>query len=107
MNWDIALPPGMSGCGGAGPVRTRTPDYRTRTDAPPAQPNPKFLGNIAAKCCTKPDNLGIAREDDWWDLFAAFALGDHFTLTAAYTDLGTIAIADEQRGGLLSLQAAF
>ncbi len=56
---------------------------------------------------TKPDNLGIAREDDWWDLFAAFALGDHFTLTAAYTDLGTIAIADEQRGGLLSLQAAF
>ncbi len=56
---------------------------------------------------TKPNNLGIAREDDWWDLFAALALGDHFTLTAAYADLGTIAIADDQRGGLLSLQAGF
>ncbi len=56
---------------------------------------------------TKPDNLSIAREDDWLDVFAAWSITDNFTFTAAYTDLGTIAIAEKQRGGLLSLQAAF
>ena len=62
---------------------------------------------VGAEYRTKPDNLGIAREDDWLDLYAAWSITDNFTLTAAYVDLGTIAIADRQRGGLLSLQAAF
>ncbi|WP_420605393.1 DUF3034 family protein [Novosphingopyxis sp.] len=62
---------------------------------------------VGAEYRTKPDNLGIAREDDWWDLFAAWSITDHFTLTAAYADLGTIAIAEKQRGGLISLQASF
>lgn len=56
---------------------------------------------------TKPNNLSIAREDDWIDLFAAYALTRNVTVTAAYVDLGSIATADRQRGGFLSLQAAF
>ena len=62
---------------------------------------------VGAEYRTKPDNLSVAREDDWLDLFAAWSITDNFTLTAAYVDLGSIATAQKQRGGLLSLQAAF
>ncbi|WP_017672057.1 DUF3034 family protein [Blastomonas sp. AAP53] len=78
---------------------------------------PQFEGSIAYQLSrrfvvggeyrTKPDNLAIAREDDWVDLFAAYALTRNVTVTAAYVDLGSIATADKQRGALLSLQAAF
>ena len=56
---------------------------------------------------TKPDNLSVAPEGDAMDLFAAWAINDNFTLTAAYVDLGNIVTQDKQRGALLSLQAAF
>ena len=56
---------------------------------------------------TKPDNLAIAREDDWFDLFAAYSITSKVTVTAAYVDLGSVATADGQRGGMLSVQAAF
>lgn len=56
---------------------------------------------------TKPDNLSIASEGNAMDLFAAWAIHDNFTLTAAYADLGNILMQDKQRGALLSLQAAF
>lgn len=56
---------------------------------------------------TKPDNLSIAQENDAFDIFAAWAIDDNFTLTAAYVDLGNIVIKDKQRGAFLSLQAAF
>ncbi|MGQ3179095.1 MAG: DUF3034 family protein, partial [Blastomonas fulva] len=56
---------------------------------------------------TKPDNLAIAREDDWVDLFADYALTRNVTVTAAYVDLGSVATAEKQRGAFLSLQAAF
>ena len=62
---------------------------------------------IGAEYRTKPDNLAIAREDDWWDLFAAYALTNNLTVTAAYVDLGSIATFDKQRGGFLSAQLAF
>lgn len=62
---------------------------------------------IGAEYRTKPDNLAIAREDDWLDLFAAYALTDNLTLTAAYVDLGSIATFDKQRGGFVSAQLAF
>lgn len=78
---------------------------------------PQFEGSIAYQVSrrfvvggeyrTKPDNLAIAREDDWIDLFAAYALTRNVTVTAAYVDLGSIATADNQRGAFLSLQAAF
>lgn len=56
---------------------------------------------------TKPDNLSIAQENDAFDMFAAWAIDDNFTLTAAYVDLGNIVIKNNQRGAFLSLQAAF
>lgn len=78
---------------------------------------PQFEGSIAYQFSrrfvvggeyrTKPDNLAIAREDDWVDLFAAYALTRNVTFTAAYVDLGSIATAEKQRGAFLSLQAAF
>lgn len=82
-----------------------------------ARHKPQFEGSIAYQFSrrfvvggeyrTKPDNLAIAREDDWVDLFAAYALTRNVTVTAAYVDLGSIATADKQRGAFLSLQAAF
>ena len=56
---------------------------------------------------TKPDNLGFASEGDAWDLFAAYAIGRHLSLTAAYLDMGAIATFTRQRGGYLSLQTSF
>lgn len=62
---------------------------------------------IGGEFRSKPDNLGIAREDDWFDAFAALALSRNLTATVAYTDLGSIATVKGQRGVFLSLQAAF
>lgn len=56
---------------------------------------------------TKPDNLGFAREQDAYDVFAAWSVTRHVTVTAAYTDLGDIATVRKQRGAFLSLQGAF
>lgn len=53
---------------------------------------------------TMPDNLGFAREQDALDLFAAYAVTRHVTITAAYVDLGSIATFDRQRGGLISMK---
>ncbi|MEE4205967.1 MAG: DUF3034 family protein [Erythrobacter sp.] len=61
---------------------------------------------IGAEVRTKPDNLGLG-EDDWFDVFAAYAITDTITLTAAYVDLGSIATFEDQRGGFLQAQFAF
>ena len=55
---------------------------------------------------TKPNNLGL-KESDWFDVFAAYAVNKHVSVTAAYADLGTIATFKGQRGLYLSLQAGF
>jgi hypothetical protein len=55
---------------------------------------------------TKPDNLGL-KEDDWMDLFAAYAINKNISVTAAYVDLGEIATFRHQRGVYLSIQAGF
>lgn len=62
---------------------------------------------IGGEYRSKPDNLGIAREDDWFDAFAAYAVNRHLTATVAYTDLGSVATVKDQRGVFLQLQAAF
>ena len=62
---------------------------------------------VGAEYRSKPDNLGIAREDDWFDVFAAIAITRNITATAAYTDLGSIATRPKQRGVLFQLQTAF
>lgn len=62
---------------------------------------------IGAEYRGKPDNLGIAVEDDAWDVFVAWAPVKHVSLTVAYVDLGNIVIADHQRGVYASLQVGF
>lgn len=56
---------------------------------------------------TKPDNLRFAREQDTFDLFAAWAITRRVSATAAYIDLGDIATYKNQRGAFLSLQGGF
>ncbi len=62
---------------------------------------------VGAEYRTKPDNLSVARESDWSDLFAAYAVTKNLSVTAAYADLGDIATFRRQRGWYLSLQAGF
>jgi hypothetical protein len=61
---------------------------------------------VGAELRTKPDNLGFAREQKAYDAFVAWQFQRHFTVTAAYTDLGDIATVKRQRGAFLSLQAS-
>ncbi|MAX33457.1 MAG: hypothetical protein CME72_10395 [Halomonadaceae bacterium] len=54
----------------------------------------------------KPDNLGVAAENDWRDLYVAHFFNKHVSLTGAWLDLGDIAGLADQQGGYLSLQVA-
>lgn len=62
---------------------------------------------IGAEYRFKPDNLGIAREDDAFDVFVAIFPSKNISVTAAYVDLGNIVLRDKQRGVYLSVQAGF
>ena len=72
---------------------------------------------IGAEYRAKPDNLhesvlgsGALAEDDWKDVFLAWAPNKHVSLTAAWVDLGRIAPAVQpkrQTGGYLSAQFAY
>ncbi len=62
---------------------------------------------VGAEYRRKPNNLGIAREDDWYDAFVAWAPNKHVSLTLAYVDLGNIVIKDRQRGLYASVQVGF
>ncbi|EHK60698.1 DUF3034 family protein [Halomonas sp. GFAJ-1] len=55
----------------------------------------------------KPDNLSVAQEDDWQSLYSAYFFNKHVSVTGAWLDLGDIAGLPSQRGGYISLQAAF
>lgn len=55
----------------------------------------------------KPDNLGFATEDDWWDVFVAWVPDRRLSVTAALVSLGDVATLEDQRGAYLSLQASF
>lgn len=71
---------------------------------------------LGAEVRAKPDNLndsalgpGALKEDDWADLFLAWAPNKHLSLTLAWVDLGRIAPAVQprrQRGAYLSAQFA-
>lgn len=52
----------------------------------------------------KPNQLDFAREDDWQDVFIAWFINKHISVTAAYTQLGSIAGFDNQQGWYLSLE---
>lgn len=59
---------------------------------------------VGAEYRQKPDNLGFAGEDDWRDVYVAWLINKHVSLTGALLDLGDIAGLEQQRGGYLSLQ---
>ncbi len=67
---------------------------------------------IGAEVRTKPNQLEGAlggttfREQTAWDVFSAYALNRHVSITAAYVDLGQIALRT-QHAGYLSLQFGF
>ena len=61
---------------------------------------------IGAEVRTKPDNLAVAKEGVAVDLFAAYALNKHLSLTLAYADLGNI-VTRRQSGLYGSVQVGF
>lgn len=67
--------------------------------------SPRIL--LGAEVRTNPDNLGFAREQSAYDLFAAWQVQRHVAMTVAYTDLGDIATVKRQRGAFLSIQGGF
>ncbi|MEY4563700.1 MAG: hypothetical protein RLZZ618_2977 [Pseudomonadota bacterium] len=72
---------------------------------------------IGAEYRAKPDNLNFPtpngnglKEDDWFDVFIAWAPSKHLSFTLAYVDLGHIApalVPDRQTGTYLSVQVGF
>lgn len=62
---------------------------------------------VGAEYREKPNNLGFADEEDWWDLFVAWVPDRRLAVTAAWVNLGDIATLENQRGLYLSLQGSF
>jgi hypothetical protein len=91
---------GILGFGG-----NRSNDYHTEFEGSAAY---LFSRRFAAgaEFRTKPDNLAIAREDNTWDVFAAYFLNKNLSLTAAYVDLGNVVVRD-QHSFYISLQAGY
>ena len=81
-------------------------DYRPQFEGSAAYLISKRFA-VGAEVRTKPDNLAGLKEDDWMDVFAAYAVNKHLSITAAYADFGTVATFKGQRGLYLSLQAGF
>jgi hypothetical protein len=101
VRWTKANQSGLLGFGG-----DRNDDYEAQFEGSIGYLlSPKLV--VGAEYRTKPDNLGFAREDDWFDVYAAYALNKHLSVTAAYADLGSIATFEDQRGLYLSLQVGF
>jgi Protein of unknown function (DUF3034) len=85
---------------------TNTKDrYQVQAEASVAYLLRKDLA-IGAEFRQKPDNLPF-KEDDWFDIFIAYAPTKNVSVTLAYADLGNIVIKDKQRAVYLSLQAGF
>jgi len=92
---------GLLGFGG-----DRSDSYKPQFEGSAALLLSKRLA-VGAEYRSKPSNLGFARDDDWVDLFAAYAINRTVSVTAAYVDLGDIATFKDQRGLYVSLQAGF
>ena len=61
---------------------------------------------IGAEFRQKPDHLSF-KENNWVDVFIAWAPTKNVSVTLAYADLGNIVIKDKQKGAYLSLQVGF
>jgi hypothetical protein len=102
---------GLVGFGG-----TQSDSYKLQPEISVAWLLRKNLA-IGAEARAKPDHLnesvlgtGALKEDDWFDLFVAWAPNKHVSFTLAYVDLGKIVPALQPRrqtGAYLSAQIAF
>jgi hypothetical protein len=102
---------GLLGFGGA-----RNNRYQLQPEISVAKLLSKSLA-VGAEYRAKPNNLqksvlglNALREDDWFDIFVAWAPNKHFSLTLAYVDLGRIVPVlqpKRQTGTYLSAQVAF
>ncbi|CAN5192058.1 DUF3034 family protein [soil metagenome] len=101
VRWTKANQTGLLGYGG-----DRNDDYEAQFEGSVGYLLSRNLV-IGAEYRTKPDNRGFAKEDDWFDVYAAYALNKHLSVTAAYADLGSIATFEDQHGLYLSLQVGF
>jgi DUF3034 family protein len=101
LRWTNANQTGLLGFGG-----NQQQDHEMEAEASVGWLVNRYL-LVGGEYRMKPDNLGIAKEDDWLDLYAAWSLTPNLTLTGAYADLGSIATFADQRGFYLSLQAGF
>ncbi|HEV7692810.1 MAG TPA: DUF3034 family protein [Hyphomonadaceae bacterium] len=101
LRWTNANQTGLLGFGG-----DKQEDHELEAEASLGWLVNRYL-LVGGEYRMKPDNLGIAQEDDWLDLFAAWSITRELTLTGAYADLGSIATFEDQRGFYLSLQAGF
>ena len=92
---------GLLGFGG-----DRNDDYRVKFEGSVAL---FITDRVAAgfEYRAKPDNLGVFGEDNFRDVFIAFAPDKRFSLTAAYAKLGNIADKRNQHGLYLSGQLSF
>lgn len=61
---------------------------------------------IGAEFRQKPDHLPF-KENNWSDLFIAWAPSKNVSITLAYADLGNIVIKDDQKATYLSVQVGF
>jgi Protein of unknown function (DUF3034) len=61
---------------------------------------------IGAEFRQKPNNLAF-KENNWYDVFIAYAPTKNISLTLAYVDLGNIVIKDKQKAPYLSVQVGF
>lgn len=62
---------------------------------------------VGAEYRQKPNNLGIAKESNWGDVFVAWAPTKNVSVALAYADLGNIVIKNQQRGLYASIQVGF
>jgi hypothetical protein len=102
---------GLLGFGGA-----NSPGWRVQPEVSVAWLLHRTLA-VGAEYRAKPDNLdqsalgaGALQENDWFDLFVAWAPSKTLSLTLAYVDLGRIAPAVQPRrqtGVYASVQVAF
>ena len=62
---------------------------------------------VGAEYRSKPDNLTVFREDNFYDLFVAWFPSKYASVTLAYAKLGQIADKRDQKGTYLSVQLAY
>ena len=62
---------------------------------------------LGAEYRQKPDNLSGLREQDWRDIFIVWLPSKHWSVTAAWVDLGDIGPLRGQQGAYVSLAGSF